>query len=252
MIPKIIHYVWLGGKELNPLGQKCLASWKQFLPGWEIRRWDESNSPVHHPFVQKMLEEGKYAFASDWIRLHALVEQGGLYLDTDLELKKCPPTSMLEGESLILGFHSVQNRLRKCALATCWIAAPPRHALLMRILGKYEGLRRAVINNTLFTAEILPLFSAQSLPSGGRFDFLEACGVRIHHRDWFAPEEGQRVRVGFPEPVAVHHGQGCWGGPADPLPWWRRAYDFRLDRKILRPIESVIRKMRASVSNSSP
>jgi len=252
MIPKIVHYVWLGGKELNPLGQKCLASWEKYLPGWEIRRWDESNSPVDHPFVRKMLREGKYAFASDYVRLHALVQQGGLYVDTDLELKKRPPSSMLDGKSLILGFHSVQNRLSKCALATCWIAAPPGQVLLRRILDRYEGLRRAVINNTFFTEEILPLFSGRSLPPGGRFDFLEAGGVRIHHRDLFAPEGGQPVQAGFAESVAVHHGQGCWGGPADPLPWWRRLYDFRLDRKILRPVENSIRKLRALISNSSP
>ena len=63
MIPKIIHYVWLGGKPLSPLGMRCLASWRKHLPGWEIRRWDETNSPMNHPFVAKMMKEGKFAFA---------------------------------------------------------------------------------------------------------------------------------------------------------------------------------------------
>ena len=240
MIPKIIHYVWLGGGPLNPLGERCLASWKKHLPGWEIRRWDESNSPMEHPFIQTMLARGRLAFASDLIRLHVLLESGGLYLDTDVELHK-PPGALAEGDRLILGFHSVQNRLRKCALATCWVAAPPDCLLLKRIRKKYETLRGAVINNSLFTQEILPLFAGQELPANGEFDYLEAPGVRVYHRDYFHPEEGRPARF---EPVARHHGAGQWGGDADPLPWWRRLYDFRLDRKILRPIEKMVKRIR--------
>ena len=246
MIPKIVHYVWLGGKPLNPLGEKCLASWKHFLPGWEIRRWDESNSPMDHPYVQAMMKSGRTAFASDLIRLHALLMHGGLYLDTDVELRKSPG-ELVEGNRMILGFHSVQNRLRKCALATCWIAAPPDFPLLRKIWGRYEELGRAVINNTFFTEEILPLFSDQEISPGEGFDYLQIPQVRIYHRDYFGAEPGRMSRV---EAVAVHYGTGAWGGQADPLPWWRRLYDLRLDRKLLRPIEGWIRKLRGSVSSS--
>ena len=242
MIPKIIHYVWLGGKPLSPLGMRCLASWRKHLPGWEIRRWDETNSPMDHPFVAKMMNEGKFAFASDFIRLQALLEFGGLYLDTDVELLQ-DPDSLVEGEKLIASFHSVQNRLRKCALATCWIAAPADFPLLRRIRAHYEGLGRAVINNTFFTNEILPLFLGQELPQGGIFDYLETPQVRIYHRDYFGSEGGGlSVALGV-DPVAIHHGSGEWGGKADPLPWWRRIYDLRLDRKIIRPLESMLKRM---------
>lgn len=241
MIPKIIHYVWLGGGPLPPLGQRCLASWQTFLPGWEIRQWDETNSPMDHPFVQLMSARGLPAFASDYIRLHALLRTGGLYLDTDVELCR-PPGSLAEGDGLILGFHSVQNRLRKCALATCWIGTPPQSPWLGRIAKRYETLRQAVMNNTLFTEEILPLFAGRELPPGGVFECLEVPGVRIYHRDFFHPEPGNLLRV---KPVAIHHGTGAWGGEADPLPWWRRLFDLRLDRKILRPVEAWLRARRS-------
>jgi hypothetical protein len=240
MIPKIVHYVWLGGKPLNPLGLKCLASWKTFLPGWEIRRWNESNSPMDHPYVHAMIKSGRMAFASDLIRLHALLAHGGLYLDTDVELRKSPG-ELVEGNHMTLGFHSVQNHLRKCALATCWIAAPPDFSLLRKIWGRYEKLGRAVINNTFFTEEILPLFSGQEIPEGGGFEYLETPQVRIYHRDYFGAEPGRKSRV---EAVAIHHGTGEWGGQADPLPWWRRFMDFRLDRKILRPMERMMKAVR--------
>ena len=109
MIPKIVHYVWLGRKELTPLGKKCLTSWQKFLPGWEIHKWTEDNSPLEHPFVARMLRERKYAFASDYIRLHALAKHGGLYLDTDMEL--VGDVGPLLNHLCVLDFLSVKKSL---------------------------------------------------------------------------------------------------------------------------------------------
>ena len=74
---------------------------------------------MDNPYVQAMMKSGRMAFASDLIRLHALLMHGGLYLDTDVEMRKSPG-ELVGGNRMTLGFHSVQNRLRKCALATCW------------------------------------------------------------------------------------------------------------------------------------
>ena len=196
---------------------------------------------MDNPYVQAMMKSGRMAFASDLIRLHALLMHGGLYLDTDVEMRKSPG-ELVGGNRMTLGFHSVQNRLRKCALATCWIATPPNFPLLQNIRGRYEKLGRAVINNTFFTEEILPLFSGQEISPSGDFEYLETPQVRIYHRDYFGAEPGRKSRV---EPVAIHHGTAEWGGQADPLPWWRRLYDLRLDRRVLRPIEQILKVMKA-------
>lgn len=37
MIPKIIHYCWFGRGPLPELAQKCIASWKKYLPDYEIK-----------------------------------------------------------------------------------------------------------------------------------------------------------------------------------------------------------------------
>lgn len=87
-IPKIIHYIWVGGKPLSPLAEHCLASWKKYLPDYEIRFWNELNSPLTHPYVQEMYAQRKWAFVSDYIRFGALKNEGGIYLDTDMELLK--------------------------------------------------------------------------------------------------------------------------------------------------------------------
>lgn len=85
MIPKKIHYVWLGGKPIPEELRECMDSWKRVMPEYEIIRWDESRlDEIDSIFVKEALEERKFAFASDYIRLHALYHEGGLYFDTDL------------------------------------------------------------------------------------------------------------------------------------------------------------------------
>ncbi|MEJ3621594.1 glycosyltransferase family 32 protein [Brachymonas wangyanguii] len=86
MIPKIIHYVWLGGD--MPLLQKaCIETWPIHCPDYEIRLWNESNIPEDE-MLEDLLKKRQYAFASDYIRLWALYNFGGFYLDCDIELVK--------------------------------------------------------------------------------------------------------------------------------------------------------------------
>lgn len=85
MIPKVIHYCWFGKGDIPPLSERCLESWRQKLPDFEVKRWDESNAPLDVPFVRDMLKQKKWAFASDYVRLYALFNEGGIYFDTDIE-----------------------------------------------------------------------------------------------------------------------------------------------------------------------
>ena len=89
MIPKTIHYIWLGGKELPPIAKKCIASWQKYCPDYEIKRWDESNLDLDkYQFVKDALDAKKYAFASDVLRTDILYNHGGIYFDIDVELLK--------------------------------------------------------------------------------------------------------------------------------------------------------------------
>jgi len=87
-IPKVIHYVWVGPNELTPLAKRCIASWQDYLPDYELKLWNEENSPMDHPYVQAMYAQKKWAFVSDYIRFWALHNEGGIYLDTDTEVLK--------------------------------------------------------------------------------------------------------------------------------------------------------------------
>ena len=89
MIPKIIHYCWFGGNPLPDSAMKCIASWKKFLPDYEIKKWNESNFDVNMiPYVKEAYQVKKYAFVSDFARFYILYKYGGLYFDTDVEIVK--------------------------------------------------------------------------------------------------------------------------------------------------------------------
>ena len=89
MIPKIIHYCWFGGSPLPDLAKKCIASWKKYCPDYEIKEWNESNFDLKGcDFVREAYEAKKWAFVSDFARLKIVYEEGGIYLDTDVEMLK--------------------------------------------------------------------------------------------------------------------------------------------------------------------
>jgi mannosyltransferase OCH1-like enzyme len=89
MIPKVIHYCWFGRNPLPPFAVKCIESWKKFLPGYEIKEWNEDNFDVNIiPYTQEAYEARKYAFVSDYARFYILYHHGGIYFDTDVEVIK--------------------------------------------------------------------------------------------------------------------------------------------------------------------
>lgn len=87
-IPKIIHYVWLGNNALPLLEQECIKSWSLTNPDFQIVRWDESNLDIDDEVYVRAYRKKEWAFCSDYVRLKVLLEHGGVYLDTDMELIK--------------------------------------------------------------------------------------------------------------------------------------------------------------------
>ena len=89
MIPKIIHYCWIGKKPLPPLAKKCIASWQRIMPDYEIKLWNEENYNFRkNPFMQNAYRQKAYAFVPDYARLDIIYNYGGIYLDTDVEVLK--------------------------------------------------------------------------------------------------------------------------------------------------------------------
>lgn len=98
-IPKIIHYCWFGKGEKSILIKKCMNSWKKYCPDWEIVEWNEDNFDVDFcAYSSNAFKKKKYAYCSDVARLKIIYENGGIYLDTDVELL-APLDDLLENKA---------------------------------------------------------------------------------------------------------------------------------------------------------
>lgn len=89
MIPKKIHYCWFGKGEMPDLALKCIESWHRVMPDYEYKLWNEETFNVNVvPYTKEAYEARKYAFVTDYVRLWALYNEGGIYMDTDVEILK--------------------------------------------------------------------------------------------------------------------------------------------------------------------
>lgn len=89
MIPKIIHYCWFGKGKMPKLAEKCIKSWNKFCKDYKIICWNEENFDIdQNEYVRQAYENRKYAFVTDYVRLFALYNYGGIYMDTDVEVIK--------------------------------------------------------------------------------------------------------------------------------------------------------------------
>lgn len=89
MIPKIIHYIWLGSAEKPDLVKNCIASWEKECPEYEVVEWNDFNTKnIQNKFFREAVQNKKWAFASDFLRLYVLERFGGFYVDSDLEIRR--------------------------------------------------------------------------------------------------------------------------------------------------------------------
>lgn len=131
-IPKIIHYCWFGKNEIPNALKECIKSWKILEEsGYKIVRWDESNCSFdENDFVRKCYAEKKWGYIGDYYRAKALYEMGGVYLDTDVVIRK--PFDDLLGEEAFIGFSC------NCALCTAVVGAQKGSSFIKGILRMYD------------------------------------------------------------------------------------------------------------------
>ena len=89
MIPKIIHYTWFSGDPFPQLIQDCIDSWHRYMPEYEYILWDsEKIKEIHSQWLDECITQRKWAFAADLVRMYAVYQYGGIYLDTDCKVYK--------------------------------------------------------------------------------------------------------------------------------------------------------------------
>lgn len=132
-IPKIIHYCWFGKKDKPDIVKRCIHSWKTYLHDYKITEWNEENFDINsNNFVKEAYAKKKYAFVSDYVRVYALYHYGGIYMDTDVEVKQ-PFSDEILGNDSFWGFEE------KNYIATSTIGTKKGNKLIKRFLDSYDG-----------------------------------------------------------------------------------------------------------------
>jgi len=132
-IPKIIHYVWVGGSDKSNDIKKCMKTWNKYLKDYEIKEWNENNFDIYaHPFTREAYKAKKWAFVSDYIRAKVLYEEGGIYLDTDILL--LDNFDKFLKDDAFLGFENENY------IFTAVIGIKKRHPFMKKILDYYDNV----------------------------------------------------------------------------------------------------------------
>lgn len=216
MIPKIIHYVWLGGGEPSDTIKMCIESWHKLLPDYEIMRWDELTYNLSQAprFVTECYHAKKWAFASDYIRLWVLNQYGGIYLDTDVEVRKSLD-AFLENRFFI-GTQTffVENNRRQKELKTNLsigvIGSEPRHPYLEDCLSFYDKVsilqKDGTINTTVSNYKMAELLSAYGYENQDTRQHLKE-GIELFPTTYF----GDRLSPSFSADCYTYHwGEMSW------------------------------------------
>lgn len=185
--------------------KRFMETWRRCLPDYEIKVWTENEfDPMSSiPYVREAYECEKYAFVSDYVRLYALNEYGGIYLDTDVEVLKSFDT-FLDGPFMC--FESDEQ------LSTAMIAAEKDTTWVKEMLEKYQ--HRRFLNDekmdlTTNVEFITQDFVKRGLCFGGQRQVVD--GVTIYPSSYFSPKSWGTGRYHIAdETVVVHHFAGTW------------------------------------------
>lgn len=203
---KVIHYCWFGRGELPPLAEKCIASWKTHCPDYEIQRWDENSFDVSsHPYTREAYELRKFAFVTDYVRLKALVDEGGIYMDTDVEVLK--PLDGLLRHPAFSGFE------RPDVVPTGIMAAGRHHPAIVDLLAHYDERHFVGPNGEPdLTPNVKPItdyFLQHGLVLNNTLQDVE--GVTFYPKHVFCPKDYGTGKIKLhPDSLTIHHFAGSW------------------------------------------
>lgn len=202
-IPKVIHYCWFGKNAKSDLILKCIQSWKDTMPDYEIKEWNESNFDVNaHEYTKYAYKNKKWAFVSDYVRLKILYEYGGIYLDTDMYV--------LKNFDDFLSYDLVLGKEDECHISAGMIASNKNNIFITKCMEYYNKNSKLIpipkiltnifednknviiknLNNNIkifeplyfypFTAENISNFNYRNAPS-------ESYGIHMWNYSWGHP-----------------------------------------------------------------
>lgn len=218
MIPKKIHYCWLSNDPLPVKLQTCIDSWKRLLPDYELIKWDLNRFPLDKcVWVRQAYEHKKYAFAADYIRLYALATEGGIYMDSDVEVVK-PFDELLHLPYFVCKENSPQG------LEAAVIGAEANTSWVVECLNYYNG--KSFIDEYGKESKIvLPRILKENIEKKFRIVYINSLKgmgnrqneVYVLPFDYFSPKNYVTKKLHITKNTySIHHFAGTW------IPLWKK------------------------------
>ena len=223
-IPKLIHYCWFGGAQLGELEQKCIASWKKFMPDYEIVQWDESNFDISQiDYTKQAYEAKKWAFVSDYARFKILYENGGIYLDTDVEIIR--PLNNLLDAGAYFGCEqnaASPNTAEKHAWDECFtprvnpglgMACAPKNDFCKKMLDSYKCEQFINEDGSFNTYNVVSRTTDALIEEGleNVSGIQTVAGFNIYPQEYLNPKDYDTGEINItPNTYSIHHFAMSW------------------------------------------
>lgn len=228
MIPKTIHYCWFGRNPLPDSAIKCINSWRNFFPDYEIKEWNEDNFDVNSiPYTAEAYQARKYAFVSDYARFWILYHYGGIYFDTDVEVIK-PMDDIIE-KGPYMGIETIGTDIFKSYPLVnpgLGVAAGPGMVFFLDLLEHYASLLHlydangGLIGGTVVTHTTNELlkFGLKPLDS---YQFI--ADISIYPADFFNPYDDLTGRLNVTDNTrSIHWYSSSWNKRPSYITWLSR------------------------------
>ena len=201
-IPKIIHYCWLSGDPYPELVQRCMQSWKEKLPDYELMLWNMNRFDIHSvPWVEQACAAKKWAPASDYIRLYALYNYGGIYLDSDVQVIK--PFDDLLNRSYFFGKEHTPDKTENCDSIEAAAFGCEKGNQIVK-----ESMDYFATHDYLDKKGVL---DSMTLPSLLSLVIKKHPNVEVFPMDYFSPKNTRTLELQITKNTySIHHFNGSW------------------------------------------
>lgn len=208
MIPKTLHYCWFGPNEIPESIKDNINDWGKKLPDYNIKLWNEDNFDINmNSYVNEAYEAGKYAFVTDYVRLYALYNHGGIYLDTDVEIVKSLEPFL--NHQAFTGCENNENSV------TGTIGSVKGHEWIKTLLNYYtdknfilpDGSYDLTTNTTIITEITINQFGWKPLDEQQEL----RNGLIIYPFEYFCAKDYKTGKIHETENTyTIHHFSGSW------------------------------------------
>ena len=240
MIPKIVHYCWLGDDEYSELVKKCIQSWRNKLPDWEFKLWDKNSiKEINSTWVNEAYQVKKYAFAADYIRLYAVYNYGGFYLDSDVEVLK--DFAPLLAQPYVMALENAGGDIEAATFG-----AEPHNSFIKKCFDYYQN-KSFIKSDGSFDTLPLPKILKECLPNtviiNSPSNFEKTCNsVQLFPVSYFSPKDsgtGKLLNL-TDETFSIHHFTASWFSTSQ---WLFRILSRMLGFRIAKFISRMYKKI---------